>query len=104
MHIRRDDKVTVITGKDKGKSGKVLAAFPKTGRVVVENVAMVTKHVKPRQEGVPGGRHQMESSIDASNVMLVCPNCKKGVRVHHKVLDNGSKVRVCAKCGNTLDQ
>ena len=96
--------VTVITGKDKGKSGKVLAAFPKTGRVVVENVAMVTKHVKPRQEGVPGGRHQMESAIDASNVMIVCPNCKKGVRVHHKVLDNGNKVRVCAKCGNTLDQ
>ena len=81
MHIRSKDTVVVITGKDKGKEGKVLVASPKTGKVVVEGVAIATKHQKPRQQGVPGGIVKKEAAIDASNVMLVCPKCKKGVRV-----------------------
>ena len=104
MQIRSKDSVVVITGKDKGKVGKVLVAYPKTGRVVVEGVAIATKHQKPRQQGAPGGIIKKEASIDASNVMIVCPKCKKGVRVGYKVLDNGNKVRVCKKCGTTIDE
>ena len=107
MQIRSKDTVVVITGKDKGKEGKVLEAFPKTGKVVVEGVAIATKHQKPRQAGVPGGIIKKEAAIDASNVMLICGKCNKPVRVAHKVTvttdANGkskrSMVRVCKKCG-----
>ena len=98
MHIRSKDTVVVITGKDKGKEGKVLVASPKTGKVVVEGVAIATK-----QQGVPGGIIKKEAAIDASNVMLVCPKCKKGVRVGYSVLENGTKVRVCKKCGASIE-
>ena len=97
MHIRSKDTVVVITGKDKGKEGKVLVASPKTGKVVVEGVAIATK-------GVPGGIVKKEAAIDASNVMLVCPKCKKGVRVGYSVLENGTKVRVCKKCGASIEE
>ena len=103
MHIRSKDTVVVITGKDKGKEGKVLVAYPKTGKVVVEGVAVATKHQKPRQQGMPGGIIKQEAAIDASNVMLVCPKCKKGVRVGMNGLADGSKVRVCKKCGATIE-
>ena len=103
MHIRSKDTVVVITGKDKGKEGKVLVAYPKTGKVVVEGVAVATKHQKPRQQGMPGGIIKQEAAIDASTVMLVCPKCKKGVRVGMNVLADGSKVRVCKKCGATIE-
>lgn len=104
MHIRSKDSVVVITGKDKGKQGKVLKAFPKTGKVVVEGVAIATKHQKPRQQGMPGGIVKQEAAIDASNVMLYCPKCKKGVRVGMNVLENGTKVRVCKKCGTSFEE
>ena len=92
MHIRSKDTVVVITGKDKGKEGKVLVASPKTGKVVVEGVAIATKHQKPRQQGVPGGIVKKEAAIDASNVMLVCPKCKKGVRVGYKNVNQIPKI------------
>ena len=103
MQIRSKDTVVVITGKDKGTKGKVVTAAPKTGKVVVEGVAIATKHQKPRQAGMPGGIVKAEAAIDASNVMLVCPKCKKGVRVGMNVLENGTKVRVCKKCGATIE-
>ena len=111
MHIRSKDTVVVITGKDKGKEGKVLVASPKTGKVVVEGVAIATKHQKPRQQGVPGGIIKKEAAIDASNVMLVCPKCGKAARVSHKVTmvetENGGKkrkmIRVCKKCQAEID-
>ena len=103
MHIRSKDKVDVITGKDKGSKGKVLEAFPKTGKIVVEGVAIATKHQKPRQQGVPGGIIKKEAAIDASNVMLVCPKCGKGTRIGYSVLENGTKVRVCKKCGASIE-
>ena len=103
MNIRSKDTVVVITGKDKGTTGKVLTAFPKTNKIIVEGVAIATKHQKPRQAGVPGGIIKKEAAIDASNVMLVCPKCKKGVRVGMQVLENGNKVRVCKKCGATIE-
>ena len=103
MHVRSKDQVVVISGKDKGKKGKITAAYPKTGKVVVEGVNMVTKHQKARNAMQPGGIIHKEAPIDASNVMLVCPKCKKGVRVGYKVLENDTKVRVCKKCGATIE-
>ena len=103
MHIRSKDTVVVITGKDKGSKGKVLEAFPKTGKIVVEGVAIATKHQKHRQQGVPGGIIKKEAAIDASNVMLVCPKCGKGTRIGYSVLENGTKVRVCKKCGANIE-
>ena len=85
MHVRSKDQVVVISGKDKGKKGKITAAYPKTGKVVVEGVNMVTKHQKARNAMQPGGIIHKEAPIDASNVMLVCPKCGKAARVSHKV-------------------
>ena len=103
MHVRSKDQVVVISGKDKGKKGKITAAYPKTGKVVVEGVNMVTKHQKARNAMQPGGIIHKEAPINASNVMLVCPKCKKGVRVGYSVLENGTKVRVCKKCGASIE-
>ena len=103
MHIRSKDTVVVITGKDKGSKGKVLEAYPKTGKIVVEGVAIATKYQKPRQQGVPGGIIKKEAAIDASDVMLVCPKCGKGTRIGYSVLENGTKVRVCKKCGANIE-
>jgi large subunit ribosomal protein L24 len=111
MHVKKNDTVVVISGKDKGKKGKIIAAFPKTGRVSVEGVNQATKHQKARNQSQPGGIVQKTMPIDASNVMLVCPKCNKATRVNHKVNvstnDAGKKVRemirVCKKCGAEID-
>ena len=110
MFVKSKDTVVVITGQDKGKQGKVLVAEPKKNRVVVEGVAMVKKHQKPRMQGQPGGIVEKEAAIDASNVMLFCPKCNAGRRFGHKVTvteKEGKKVRnvirVCKKCGTELE-
>ncbi|MEF9894370.1 MAG: 50S ribosomal protein L24 [Clostridia bacterium] len=106
MNIKSGDTVVVISGANKGKSGKIQKAFPKTRKVIVEGVAMVKRHQKPRGQGMPGGIIEKEAAIPASNVMLLCPSCKKATRVAHKVLEDGSKerkVRACKKCGATFD-
>ena len=111
MHVRKNDQVMVITGKDKNTKGKITVAFPKTGKVIVEGVNMVTRHQKARNAMQPGGIVKKEAAIDASNVMLICPKCGKPTRVSHKVnvaVDaNGKKnrtmVRVCKKCGADID-
>ena len=101
MNIRKGDKVVVITGKEKGKEGKVTAVFADKGQVLVEKVNMITKHVKPRGAQKPGGITKMEGPMNASNVMVVCPKCGKATRVAHVVKDN-NKARVCKKCGAEL--
>ena len=101
MNIRKDDKVVVISGKDKGKEGKVLIANPKAGKLVVEGVNVATKHQKPRKQGEEGGIIKVETPIYACKVMVVCPKCGKPTRVAHK-LDGDKKVRVCKKCGAEL--
>ena len=101
MNIRRDDKVVVISGKDKGKEGKVLTVNPKAGKVIVEGVSVATKHQKPRKQGEQGGIIKMETPIYACKVMVVCPKCGKPTRVAHKQ-ENGKNVRVCKKCGANL--
>ena len=99
MSIRKDDTVVVLSGKDKGKQGKVLKTEPKSGKVIVEKVNMVSRHTKPRRQGEEGGILQKEAPIYASKVMRVCPKCNKPTRAAHKVLADGKKVRVCKKCG-----
>ena len=101
MFIKKDDKVVVISGKDKGKEGKVLSAAPKTGKVIVEGVNVASKHVKPKKQGEQGGIIKMETPIYACKVQVVCPKCGKPTRVAHKV-ENGKSVRVCKKCGANL--
>ena len=103
MNIKKDDKVIVLSGKDKGKQGKVLIADPKGLKVVVEGVNVATKHQKPRQQGVPGGIVKKEAAIDASNVMLVCKKCGKPARYGWKVNADGSKTRICKKCHEQID-
>ena len=101
MNIRKGDKVVVISGKDKGKEGKILVADPKAGKVIVEGVSVASKHQKPRKQGEEGGIIKMETPIYACKVMVVCPKCGKPTRVAHKLVD-GKKVRVCKKCGADL--
>ena len=100
MHVRSKDQVVVISGKHKGKKGKILTALPKTHRVIVEGANMITRHVKP-MGAKSGGRITKEGTIDVSNVMLVCPKCGKATRVAHKI-EGDKKVRVCKKCGAAL--
>ncbi len=104
LHVHSGDTVVVISGDEKGKRGKILRAVPKTGRVVVEGVAMVTKHQKARGQGMEGGIIHKEAAIDASNVMLICPKCGKATRNAHKILDDGKKVRMCKKCNATFEK
>ena len=101
MNIKKDDKVVVLSGKDKGKEGKILSADPKAVKVIVEGVNVATKHQKPRKQGEEGGIIKVETPIYACKVMVVCPKCGKPTRVAHK-LDGGKKVRVCKKCGAEL--
>ena len=98
MKIKKDDKVVVLAGKDKGKQGKVLIADPKGGKVVVEGVNVATKHQKPQGQNKEGGIIKIETPLYVSKVQLVCPKCGKGTRVGYKLAD-GKKVRVCKKCG-----
>ena len=98
MNIRKDDKVVVISGKDKGKEGKILTADPKAMKVIVEGVNVATKHQKPRKQGEEGGIIKINTPIYASKVQLVCPKCGKATRVGHKI-ENGKKTRICKKCG-----
>ena len=101
MNVKKGDTVVVLSGKDKGKQGKVLGTVPSEDKVVVEGVNMATCHVKPRRQGESGGIVQREAAMYASKVQVVCPKCKKGTRVAHKV-ENGKKVRVCKHCGAEL--
>ena len=102
MNIRTDDKVIVLSGKDKGKEGKVLRADPKNNKVVVEGVNVATKHQAARKQGQEGGIIKVEIPIYACKVMLICPKCGKPTRVAHTIGADGKKARVCKKCGATM--
>lgn len=97
VHVKSGDTVVVINGKNRGKKGKVLEVSPKEGKVIVEGINMVTKHVKPRQMGEPGGLIKAESALYADKVQLVCPKCGKATRVGHSGTGKDKK-RVCKKC------
>ena len=102
MHVKKGDTVVVLSGKEKGKKGKVLTAVPKTGMVVVEGVNMVTCHTKARRPGEQGGIVKKEGALRACKVQLVCPKCDKGTRVKVNVLPSGERVRVCKHCGENI--
>ena len=102
-YIKKDDKVIVISGNEKGKEGKVLSVDHENGRVIVEGVNMATKHKKPRRQGETGGIIQQEAALDMSNVMVVCKKCGKPARVGYTVDKDGNKTRVCKKCNKNID-
>lgn len=102
LNVKKGDNVVILTGKDQGKTGKVVSASPKTGRVVVEGANQITKHVKARTANEQSRIEKKDGTIDASNVMILCPACGKATRVENKIVD-GKKIRVCHKCGAALD-
>ena len=104
MKIKTGDTVIILTGdkENRGKTGKVLEVSPKEGKVILEGLNMVSKHVKPRKAGDPSGIIKAESAIYACKVQVVCPKCKKPTRVGYKVYADGKKDRVCRKCGETF--
>ena len=102
-HVKKDDQVELLAGKDKGRVGKLLRVDRKTGKAIVEKVNIIKRHTKPSPANQQGGIIEKEAHVDMSNLMLICPKCSKTVRVGKKVLDDGSKVRFCKKCGETVD-
>ena len=99
MSIKKGDTVVVLSGKDKGKQGKVLAAMPADRKVIVEGINVVSRHTRPRKQGEEGGILKKEAAIYACKVQKVCPKCNKPTRPAHKMLADGKKVCVCKKCG-----
>ena len=104
MHVKKGDTVKILSGKDRGKTGKVLRSVPEKSRVVVEKVNMVKKAMRPTQQNPQGGITTVEAPLHVSNVMLVCPNCKEATRTSKHVNEQGKKVRVCKKCGKDIDK
>lgn len=102
-HIKKDDKVKVIAGKDNGKIGRVLKVLRKDNRVVVENINVVKRHVKPNAQNRQGGIVDKEAPIDLSNIMLMCNHCMSPVRIKTQILEDGKKVRMCRKCNELID-
>lgn len=108
MKIKKGDKVKILAGKDSGKTGKVLQIFPKEGRVSVEGLNILIKHLRPQKQGEKGQRIEFPGLINISNVALICPKCGKNTRVSYKVGEKNAdssvkKFRVCKKCGETID-
>jgi large subunit ribosomal protein L24 len=103
VQIRKNDSVMVISGKERGKTGKVLRVDPKEDAVIIERINVVKRHTKPRGPQQAGGIVEKEASIPASNIMIMCDKCNAPVRIGKKNLTDGNKVRVCRRCGETLD-
>ncbi|MBE6071643.1 MAG: 50S ribosomal protein L24 [Clostridium butyricum] len=102
IHVRKNDTVIVISGKDKGKTGEVLKVSPKAGKVLVQGVNIVKKHQKANRAQMESAIIEKEAAINSSKVMLYCTKCKNATRISNKILDDGTKVRVCKKCGETF--
>ena len=103
LTVRRGDKVRIIAGKDKGKDGKILRAFPYKERVMVEGANMIKKHTRPSTKNQQGGIMTVEGTIHVSNVMLICPTCSQPTRVGRR-REGDVRVRVCKKCGKDIDK
>ncbi len=102
MHVRKNDTVYIISGKDKDKIGEVLKVNPNKNTLIVSGINIVTKHIKPNRQNMQGGITKVEAPINLSKVMLYCNNCKKSTRLKQKFIDNGTKVRVCRHCERTI--
>ncbi len=103
LRIKKDDTIIVVSGDDKGKRGRVLQVMSEKDRLVIENINMIKKHMKPNNTYKQGGIIEKEAPMRRSNVMLVCSKCDKPTRIGHKVLENGDKVRICNKCGEVTE-
>ena len=103
MQIRKNDSVMVITGRERGKTGKVLRVLVDKDRVIIERVNMVKRHTKPRGPQQSGGILEKEASIDVSNIMIMCDKCNAPVRIGHRVLSDGKKIRLCRRCGEAFE-
>jgi len=103
-HVKSDDQVEVIAGKDKGRVGKVLRVDRKLNKAIVEKINMVKRHTKPNQANQQGGILDKEAYITLSNLMVICPKCSKTSRVGSRILDDGTKIRFCKKCGEPVDK
>lgn len=101
--IKKDDKVKVVTGKDKGKIGKVLTVDQKKNRILVEHINIVKKHSRPSGKNKQGGIIESEATMQLSNVMLICGKCLKPARIKIKSLEDGKRIRICGKCGEGID-
>ena len=104
FHVRKNDLVMVIAGKEKGKSGKVLKVLPHKNRVVVEKINFIKRHSRPTGKARQGGIIEKEAPIHISNVLLLCPKCNQGVRMGKRVLEDGKKTLVCKKCGELIER
>ena len=105
MRIKRNDQVRVHSGRDRGKTGRVLKVFPASSRAIVENINKIKKHTRPNpSQNVKGGIIERETSIHISNLMPICPDCSEPTRVGRKLLEDGRKSRVCKHCGGSLDR
>ena len=103
--IKKGDQVRVMTGRDRGKTGRVLAVNPAKRTVMVEHANMIKRHTRANpSKNVKGGIVEKEGSMSISNILLLCPACNKGTRLGHKVLPDGTKERICRRCGNTLEK
>jgi large subunit ribosomal protein L24 len=103
--IKKGDQVRVMTGRDRGKTGRVLAVNPAKRTIMVEHAGMIKRHTRANpSKNVKGGIVEKEGSMSISNVLLFCPACNKGTRLGHKMLPDGTKERVCRRCGNTLEK
>ena len=100
--LKKGDMVKVISGKDKGKTGKIIKTIPEKNKVVVEKINIIKKHKRPDQRS-KGGIVEMESAIDASKVSVRCGKCKQAARIRNRILDDGKKVRICSKCNDAID-
>ena len=103
LHVKKDDLVMIVAGKDKGKSGKILRVLPEKERVLVENLNLIKRHTRPSQTNNEGGIIEKEAPIAISNVQLLCPGCSKPARTGIKVLEDGSKARFCKKCNEIVN-
>jgi large subunit ribosomal protein L24 len=104
MKIKKNDNIIVIAGNDKGKKGKVLKTLPDKGRVIVEGVNFIKRHTRPRKQGEKSGILEKEAPINATNLMVICSKCDKGVRVGMRTLADGKRARICRSCGEMLDK
>ena len=102
VHVKTGDTVIVLSGKERGKKGKILAVSPREGKVIIEGINVVSKHVKPRRQGQEGGIVKTEGAMYACKVQIVCSHCGKPTRIGYKINSEGKKERICKKCGETL--
>lgn len=103
LSLKKNDLAIVLSGKEKGKKGRIITVMPSKERVIIENMNIIKKHMKPNRQNTQGGIISKEGSLHISNVMLVCPKCNKPTRISNAVIDNQKKLRMCKKCKEVID-